>query len=107
MRERTKNRWWGIVTLVVALAAFGYSCRIIVLAAGQSKWAPAEATVVQSHNTQRTKGSGFTTHTSSHFAYRYEVEGRVYTANRHSFWFLEGDRSSGTQIYQPGDSLTI
>lgn len=80
---------------------------MIVLAAGQSGWIPAQATVVQSHTTKSQKGSGFSTHQSYHFSYGYEVDGKAYTASRYSFWALGGSKSSGTEIYRLGDSLTI
>jgi hypothetical protein len=100
------NRLWGVAGLLVGLAALGASGRIIVLAAGQDDWIPVEATVVQSHTTQRTKGSGFTPRTSSHFAYRYEVDGQTYTADRYSYWSVGGSQSTGTENFDPGDALT-
>jgi len=107
MHERVQNRLWGIAALLIGLAGLAHSGRIVALAAGQHDWVPVQATVVQSLTTKQTKGSGFTTHTTSHFAYRYEVEGRVYTANWYSFWSAGGSRSIGTAIYEPGNSLTI
>ncbi len=107
MQDRTKNRLWGIGAILVGLAGLGYSGRTLVLAAGQHSWVPAQATVVQSDSTERTKGSGFSSQESWHFAYRYEVEGQSYTANRYSFWSVGGGKSSGVAIFNPGDSITI
>lgn len=104
---RLSNRLWGVAALLAGLAGLGYGGRILVLASGQSGWLPVDATVVQSHTTQRTKASGFTTHTSSHFAYRYEVAGQVYTADRYSFWSVGGSRSRGTGLFEPGDVLRV
>ncbi len=105
--SRLSNRLWGVAALLVGLAGLGYSGRVVVLASGQSGWVPVDATVVQSHITQRTKESGFTTHTSSHFAYQYEVGGRTYTADRYSFWSVGGSRFTGTELFEPGDALTV
>jgi len=105
--NRLQNRLWGLAALLVGLAGLGYCGRIMVLAAGQSVWVPVQATVVQSHSTQRSKGSGFATHTSAHFAYSYEVDGQVFTSSRYSFWSVGGSKSSGIRHHEVGDSITV
>ncbi|WP_206171934.1 DUF3592 domain-containing protein, partial [Thiorhodococcus mannitoliphagus] len=40
------------------------------------------------------------------FKYRYQVDGRPYTASRYSFSSLAGEQKAGVDRFSPGDKLT-
>ena len=107
MREHLKNRLWGVSALLLGLVGLAYTGWILVLAATQNSWIPAAAQVTESRVTRTTKGSGFTTNTSSHFSYQYEVAGKTHIASRYSFWSASGGGFEATQRYQVGDRITI